>query len=176
TFGQATTTGTEPQFVTAPLAEPITIGGASELRAFIQGPSEAISGLLSADLVDIDPKGEAAIIGQSPKNVAANASSTQPVETKVPIAIAVPHTVPAGHQIGVRFRITFVGTSGHTLFYDSDEYPSGVKFQIGRVITAEDCPDLIDTSPGPVTQPSTPPPGNDGAPAPASRRVRAGSR
>lgn len=176
TFGQATTTGAEPQFATAPLTEPVTIGGASELRAFIQGPSEAISGLLSADLIDLDPKGEEAIIGQSPKNVAANASSTQPVETKVPIAIAVPHTVPAGHQIAVRFRITFVGTAGHTLFYDSDKYPSGIKFQTGRVITSEDCPDPIDAAPGPVTQPSTPPAGNDGAPTPGSRRVMAGSR
>lgn len=175
TFGQATTTGAEPQFATAPLTEPVTIGGASELRAFIQGPSEAVSGLMSADLIDIGPEGEPAIIGQSPKNVAANASATQPVETKVPIAVAVPHTVPAGHRIAVRFRITFVGTAGHTLFYDSDKYPSGVKFQTGRVITSEDCPELIDTAPGPVTQPSTPPPGND---SPAARRqpARSGSR
>ena len=46
--------------------------------------------------------------------------------------MSMPHTVTAGHQIGVRFQITFVGTSGHTLFYDSDKYPSGVRFQTGR--------------------------------------------
>ncbi|MEW6475630.1 MAG: S8 family serine peptidase [Actinomycetota bacterium] len=156
TFGQATSTGQEPEFATAPLTEPVTVGGASELRAFIQGPSEAVSGLLSADLIDVDPKGGVSIIGQSPKNVAAKASATQPVETKVPIAVAVPHTVPVGHKIAVRFRITFVGTSGHTLFYDSDKYPSGIKFQTGQVITHEDCPSLLDTTPGPVTSPSTP--------------------
>jgi len=160
TFGQATSTGKEPQFSTPALTEPVTIGGASELRAFIQGPSEAVSGLLSADLIDVDPKGAVAIIGQSPKNVAAKASSTQPVETKVPIAVAVPHTVPVGHQVAVRFRITFVGTSGHTLFYDSDKYPSGITVQTGQVITHEDCPPLIATTPGPVTSPSTPA-GND---------------
>jgi hypothetical protein len=154
TFGQMTTTGKEPVFATAPLAAPVTIGGVSELRAFIQGPSEALSGLLSGELIDVDPKGTPAIIGQSPKDVAAKASSTQPVETKVPITVAVPHTVPVGHQIAVRFRITFVGTSGHTLFYDSDKYPSGVKFQTGQVITHEDCPQLIDTTPGPVQSPS----------------------
>jgi hypothetical protein len=150
TFGQVTSTGKEPQFTTAPLTEPVTIGGASEMRAFIQGPSEAASGLLSADLVDIDPQGTVALIAQSPKNVPANASSTQPVETKVTIPVAVPHTVPVGHMIGVRFRITFVGTSGHTLFYDSDKYPSGIKFETGQVITHEDCPHLVDTTPGPV--------------------------
>jgi hypothetical protein len=81
------------------------------------------------------------------------------VETKVPIPVAAPHTVPVGHQIAIRFRITFVGTSGHTLFYDSDKYPSGVKFQTGQVITHEDCPQLIDTTPGPVTSPSNGPAG-----------------
>ncbi|HEV8628164.1 MAG TPA: S8 family serine peptidase [Acidimicrobiia bacterium] len=158
TFGQATSRGKEPQFATGPLTTPVTIGGASELRAFIQGPSEAVSGLLSGELIDLDPNSGAVVtIGQSPKDVTAKASSTQPVETKVPIPVAVPHTVPVGHQIAVRFRITFVGTSGHTLFYDSDKYPSGVAFQTGQVITHEDCPQLIDTTPGPVTSPSNGP-------------------
>jgi hypothetical protein len=140
--------------------EPVTIGGASELRAFIQGPSEAASGLLSAELIDLDPgSGAAATIGQSQKDVTAKASSTQPVETKVPIAVAVPHTVPVGHQVAIRFRITFVGTSGHTLFYDSDKYPSGVAFQTGQV-AHEDCPQVIDTTPGPVTSPSDGPAGD----------------
>jgi hypothetical protein len=154
TFGQATSRGKEPQFATAPLTAPVTIGGASELRAFMQGPSEAASGLLSAELIDLDPEGGATVIGQSPKDVTANASSTQPVETKVPIPVAMPHTVPVGHRIAVRFRITFVGTSGHTLFYDSDKYPSGVKFQTGQVISHEDCPQLIDATPAPVGSPS----------------------
>jgi serine protease AprX len=158
TFGQATSRGKAPQFATGPLTEPLTIGGVSELRAFIQGPSEAVSGLLSAELIDLDPDSGAIVtIGQSPKDVTANASSTQPVETKVPIPVAMPHTVPVGHQIAVRFRITFVGTSGHTLFYDSDKYPSGIAFQTGQVITHEDCPQLVATSPGPVTSPSNGP-------------------
>jgi serine protease AprX len=157
TFGQATSRGSEPQFATAPLTAPVTIGGASELRTFIQGPSEAVSGLLSGELIDVTPDGGSTVIGQSPKDVTANASSTKPLETKVPIAVAMPHTVPVGHQIAVRFRITFVGTSGHTLFYDSDKYPSGVKFQTGQVITHEDCPKLINTTPAPVASPSSGP-------------------
>ena len=91
TFGQATTSGKEPQFATAPLTEPVTIGGAAELRAFIQGPSEAVAGLLSGDLVDIDPQGGPAIIGRSPKNVAAKATVAMPTETRVPIPIATVH-------------------------------------------------------------------------------------
>jgi hypothetical protein len=158
TFGQATSRGNEPEFATAPLTAPVTVGGTSELRAFIQGPGEAASGLLSGELIDLGPEGAATVIGQSPKDVTANASATKPVETKVPIVVAVPHTVPAGHQIAVRFRITFVGTSGHTLFYDSDKYPSGVKYQTGQVITSDDCPKLIETSPGPVATPSDTPP------------------
>ena len=150
TFGQATTSGKEPQFATAPLTEPVTIGGAAELRAFIQGPSEAVAGLLSGDLVDIDPQGGPAIIGRSPKNVAAKATVAMPTETRVPIPIATVHTVPVGHQIGVRLRLSFVGTSAHTLFYDSDKYPSGVTFQTGQVITHEDCPPVIGTGPAPV--------------------------
>jgi hypothetical protein len=166
TFGQATSTRKEPQFSTAPLTEPVTIGGASELRAFIQGPSEAVAGLLSGDLIDIDPKGGVAIIGQSPKDVAAKASAAQPTETRVPIPVAEPHTVPVGHRVGVQMRLSFVGTSAHTLFYDSTRYPSGVSFQTGQVITHQDCPPLIGTGPAPVggsghpsaTPPATSPP------------------
>jgi len=162
TFGQATSTGREPQFSTAPLAEPVTIGGDGVLRAFIQGPSEAVAGLLSGDLVDIDPTGGVAIIGQTPKDVPAKTMSTEPTETTVPLPVAAPHTVPVGHQIGVRFRLTFVGTSAHTLFYDSDKYPSGVTFQTGAVITHDDCPHLVGTSPPPVGGPAGP--GDQSAP------------
>jgi hypothetical protein len=150
TFGQATSTGKEPLFTTPPLAEPTTLGGSAQLRAFIQGPSEAVAGLLTGDLVDVDPNGAMSIIGQSPKDVAANASAAGPVETKVPIPVAAPHTVPAGHEIGIRIRLSFVGTSAHTLFYDSDKYPSGISIQMGQVITHEDCSHVIGTGPAPV--------------------------
>ena len=168
TFGQLTSTAKAPQFVTAPLPDPVTIGGAAELLAFIQGPSEAVAGHLSGDLVDIDPKGGAAVIAESPKNIAVNASSAAPELTKVPIPVGPGHTVPAGHQIGVRIRLSFVGTSAHTLFYDSDKYPSGVTFETGQVVTHQDCPPLIGTGPAPVSgggdsqKPSAAPP----APAP----------
>jgi len=58
-----------------------------------------------------------------------------------------------------------VGTSGHTLFYDSTRYPSGVSIQTGQVITHEDCPHLIGTGPAPVgnsgSGPSATPPATD---------------
>ena len=57
----------------------------------------------------------------------------------------------AGHQIGVRIRLSFVGTSAHTLFYDSDRYPSGVTLQMGQVITHEDCPPVIGAGSAPVS-------------------------
>ena len=153
TFGQATSRTAPPEFVTAPLTAPMTIGGASELRAFIQGPGEMASGLLSGELLDRDPAGTETVIGQSPKGVAARASSTEPLETIVPIAVSVPHTVKVGHQIAVRLKITFIGTSGHTLFYDSDKYPSGVRFQTGQIITGDECPGLLDKTPGTVASP-----------------------
>jgi hypothetical protein len=155
TFGQATTSRKEPQFTTQPLTAPMTIGGAGELRAFIQGPSEAVAGLLSGELVDLDPSGGDTVIAQTPKNVAVKASATQPAETMVPIPIPTVHTVPVGHRIAMRLRMSFVGTSGHTLFYDSDKYPSGVILQTGQV-AHEDCPPLVGgTSPSPVVPPAS---------------------
>jgi hypothetical protein len=173
TFGQATTTGDEPQFETLPLAEPVTIGGVAEIRAFIQGPSEAVAGLLQGDLIDIDPEGTVTVIGQSQRDVAAATMATHPTETKVPIPVPDPYTVPVGHHIGVRLRLTFVGTSAHTLFYDSTRYQSGVTFETGQVITREDCPPLIgatDPTPTPMDNPpkeptATPPPTAPALPA-----------
>jgi serine protease AprX len=151
TFGQLTTTaGREPKFVTAPLAEPLTIGGIGELTAFIQGPSEAVAGHLSGDLIDVDPKGTASVIGETPKNIAVNANSAMPELTKVPIPVGTGYTVPAGHALGVRIRLSFVGTSAHTLYYDSDKFPSGVSLQTGQVVTHEDCPSVIG-GPAPVS-------------------------
>ena len=109
---------------------------------------------VNTQVLSVSPAGTETMIGQSPKGVPAEASSTKPVETKVPIAVSMPHTVKVGHQIAVRFKISFVGTSGHTLFYDSDKYPSGIKFQTGQVITHEDCPRLVDMTPGPVGSPA----------------------
>jgi serine protease AprX len=152
TFGQATTTQDEPQFTTLPLAEPVTVGGTAELLAYIQGPSEAVAGLLQGDLIDVDPKGAVTVIGKSKQDVAAESASTHPTATKVPIALSGAYTVPAGHRLGVRLHLTFVGTSAHTLFYDSTKYPSGVSFQTGEVIKSEDCT-LVDTD----TTPSPPP-------------------
>jgi hypothetical protein len=163
TFGQLTSTaGREPKFVTAPLTEPLTIGGIGELVAFIQGPGEAVAGHLSGDLIDVDPKGQAVVIGETPKNIAVNAASAAPELTKVPIPVGSGYTVPAGHSLGVRIRLSFVGTSAHTLYYDSDKYPSGLSLQTGAV-THQDCPPVVSSgaSPAPVTgggdQPSPPP-------------------
>src|SRR5205814_2894287 len=74
-----------------------------------------------------------------------------PELTKVPIPVGTGYTVPAGHSIGVRIRLSFVGTSAHTLYYDSDKYPSGVSLQTGQVVTHEDCPPVIGAGPAPVS-------------------------
>jgi serine protease AprX len=156
TFGQATTTKDEPQFTTLPLAEPVIIGGDAQLKAYIQGPSEAVAGLLQGDLIDVKPDGSVTVIGKSKQDVAANSASTHPTEVNVPIPLSGAYTVPAGHQIGVRLHLTFVGTSAHTLFYDSTKYPSGVSFQTGEVIKTEDCA-LVN----PGTAPAAPVEGDD---------------
>lgn len=152
TFGQATTTQQVPQFTTLPLAEPLTVGGTAELLAYIQGPSEAVAGLLQGDLIHVDPGGHVTVIGKSKQDVAAESASTHPTAVKVPITLSGAYTVPAGHHIGVRLHLTFVGTSAHTLFYDSTKYPSGMTFQTGEVIKSDDCA-LVGTD----TTPSPPP-------------------
>src|SRR5206468_384032 len=91
TFGQAPSTSQPPIFSTAPLTEPVTLGGEAELRTFIQGPSDAVAGRLGASILDIDDKGVPAVIGDAPPKEGAKASTAAPEETKVKIPLGGPH-------------------------------------------------------------------------------------
>jgi hypothetical protein len=61
------------------------------------------------------------------------ASSSEPVLTEVPVELAQPVTVPAGHRIALTLAVSFIGTSAHTLYFDSDEFPSGMVLTTGRL-------------------------------------------
>ncbi|MGH2579217.1 MAG: hypothetical protein ACRDG9_15930, partial [Actinomycetota bacterium] len=66
-----------------------------------------------------------------------------PVLTEAPIELAKPVTVAPGHRIAIRLAVSFVGTSGHTLYFDCDEYPSGLRLTTGTL--EEQPPCRVDT-------------------------------
>ncbi|HEY3240203.1 MAG TPA: S8 family serine peptidase, partial [Acidimicrobiia bacterium] len=140
-FGLASTLVTPPRFVSAPLPAPVTIGGPAAVQVWVQGPSEAVQGLISGELLDVAPDGKAddAVIGEIPDKVKLAASSAEPVMTEAPVEVAKPVTVPAGHRIALMLRVSFVGTSAHTLYFDSDEYPSGLRLTTGRLEETPAC-------------------------------------
>jgi hypothetical protein len=56
-----------------------------------------------------------------------------PAATDVAIPIEGFLTIPAGHRLGVRLILSFIGTAGDTLLYDSTQYPSGLTAFAGRL-------------------------------------------
>ncbi|MDQ3944571.1 MAG: S8 family serine peptidase, partial [Actinomycetota bacterium] len=133
-FGLASTLVTPPRFVSEPLAAPVTVGGPAAVRVWVQGPSEAVQGLISGQLLDVAPDGkEETVIGEIPAKVKLGASSAEPVLTEAPVELTKPVTVPAGHRIALTLAVSFIGTSAHTLYFDSDEYPSGLRLTTGRL-------------------------------------------
>jgi serine protease AprX len=133
-FGLASTLVTPPRFVSAPLPAPVTLGGPAAVRVWVQGPSEAVQGLISGELLDVPPDGKPdTVIGEIPTKVKLSASSGEPLLTEAPVELAKPVTVPAGHRIALSLAVSFVGTSGHTLYFDSGEYPSGLRLTTGRL-------------------------------------------
>jgi serine protease AprX len=139
TFGQLTTSARPPVFTTDSLTQPLVLGGPAGVGTWVQGPSEVATGQLTAELLDLPPSGEPVVIGETPPHVKLVAGSLEPLKTEAPITLAAPYTVLPGHRLGVRLALTFIGTSGDTLYYDSDEYPSGVSLTTGEVVTRKDC-------------------------------------
>ncbi len=155
-FGLASTLVTPPRFVSAPLPAPLTLGGPAAVGVWVQGPSEAFQGVISGELLDVAPDGKAdAVIGQIPPKVRLAAASDKPILTEAPVDLAKPVTVAAGHRVAISLAVSFIGTSGHTLYFDSDEYPSGLRLTTGRL---EETPPCRAEAPG-KDQPA------DGAPA-----------
>jgi serine protease AprX len=181
TFGSLTTGGTGKPvlFSGPPLGEPLTLGGGAEVETWIQGPSEAVTGLLTANLLDVPPSGPPVTIGSTPPRSPAKASATEPLQTKLPIALTGVTTLASGHRLAVTLTHTFIGTAGHTLFYDSDKYPSGVTVTAGDV-RSRVCPDAPEAVrrpasrpfPGPSpTAPAAPPAPSPPAPGPVRSLV-----
>jgi hypothetical protein len=137
-FGLASTLVTPPRFMSEPLPAPLTIGPPAAVRVWVQGPSEAVQGLISGELHDLAPDGKTdTVIGAIPAKIKLSASSAEPLLTEAPIELAKPVTVPAGHRVALTLGVSFIGTSAHTLYFDSDEYPSGLRLSTGRL---EDTP------------------------------------
>jgi serine protease AprX len=134
-----------PVFATAPLAEPLSLGGAAVVRTFLQGPGEAVSGILRAELLDLapPPAGEGQkppapeVVATSSGDDGGRAAVQAPAATEVSIPIEGIVTIPAGHRLGVRLILSFIGTAGDTLLYDSLQYPSGLTAFAGRL--AQEC-------------------------------------
>ncbi len=133
-FGLATTAVTPPRFVSEPLAAPLTIDEPATVQVWVQGPSEVVQGLLSGQLLDLSPDGKADIvIGQIPAGAVLSAASAEPLLTEAPLELVKPVTVPAGHRLALMLGVSFIGTSAHRLYFDSDEYPSGLRLTTGRL-------------------------------------------
>ncbi|MGH9000807.1 MAG: S8 family serine peptidase, partial [Acidimicrobiia bacterium] len=160
TFGSVSTNLSPPLFTSAPLTEPLTVGGPATVELWVQGPSEAVTGVVSAQLIDLDGENRT-VIAQSPPDVPLAAGASEPQVNKVEVPVPVPHTVPAGHQLALALDVTSVSTSSHTLFYDSDAFPSGVTVTTGKLDTTKACPDegseaASPTNPEPVPPPADP--------------------
>lgn len=167
TFGVFTANLSPPAFTSAPLDAPLTMGGPAQIDVWIQGPSEVVTGLVSAQLIDYDPQTKARIVfGQSAPEVKVKASAAEPLLTEIPLAMPNPHTLPAGHQLEISLDITQLPTAGHTLLYDSDEYPSGMKFTTGALEAIDSCNGDLTDVPAADLQP-TPPVDEDPAMAPS---------
>ncbi len=157
TFGVFTANLSPPAFTSEPLSEPLTIGGPAQVDVWIQGPSEVVTGLVSAQLIDVDPATKArTVFGQSAPDSKVQAGVAEPLQTEVPLALPSAHTLAPGHQLEIALDITQLPTAGHTLLYDSKQYPSGIKFTTGALQAIDSCDgDLTDVPPADL-QPTPP--------------------
>jgi serine protease AprX len=123
-----------PIFTTAPLTAPLVVGQAASVTVYAQGAGgTGATGLLNGALLDVAPDGTPKTIATMPGSTPAAVGLTSPSKTTASIPIAKAYTIPAGHRLGVSVGTTWIGTTGDALFYDSDEFPSGVSVTTGSV-------------------------------------------
>jgi serine protease AprX len=125
--------GPAPVFATEPLAAPLTLGGPQTAEVWVQRGPQAAAGTFGATLYDLAPDGTPTTIGTTDGTMGVN-EDVAPVRTAQDILVAKGYTVPAGHRLALSVSITFIGTVGDTLLYDSDEFPSGVTLTTGRIV------------------------------------------
>ncbi len=128
-----------PVFATAPLAEPLGLAGTAVVGTFLQGPGEAVTGVLKAELLDLPPDGQGTpiVVAASSGDDRGRAALDAPARSEVAVPITGVVTIPAGHRLGVRLTLTFIGTAADTLLYDSERYPSGLTVFAGT--PSQDC-------------------------------------
>jgi hypothetical protein len=161
--------GPAPVFATEPLAEPLTIGGPQTAEVWVQrAPQLPAQGTFVATLYDLAPDGTPTIIGATDGTVGVN-EDVAPVRTAQDILVAKGYTVPAGHRLAMSVGVTFIGTVGDTLLYDSDEFPSGVTLTTGRIVDKVLCnvPTAVQAAQAapPAAPAPVPAPGGAGLPA-----------
>ena len=128
-------------FATAPLAEPLSLSGAAVVQTWLQGPGEAATGRMRAELIDVPPDAGTAprTVGTSSGEDPGRAAVAGPQRSELLVPMAGIVTIPAGHRLAVRLTLSFAGTAADTLLYDSTRYPSGLTAFTGRPV--EDCTD-----------------------------------
>jgi hypothetical protein len=159
--------GPAPVFATEPLAEPLTIGGPQTAEVWVQrSPQLPAQGTFVATLYDLAPDGTPTIIGVTDGTVGVNEDVT-PARTAQDILVAKGYTVPAGHRLAMSVGVTYIGTVGDTLLYDSDEFPSGVTLTTGRIVDKVLCnvPTAVQAAQAAPPAAPAPAPGGAGLPA-----------
>lgn len=131
--------GPTPRFSTAPLTAPLVLGDGAAVTVYVQGKTNQVSGSLGAVLLDIAPDGSASTIGALDGSTGVAEDAAAPAKTTAVLLMGHPVTVGAGHRIALDVSTTFIGTVGNTLFYDSDEFPSGVTLTTGEIVTKSLC-------------------------------------
>lgn len=158
TFGDRSATDTTgPLFTTEVFEKSVTIGGAS-LELWVQGPNDAVGGFIEGQLLDFGPNGEVVPFGGIEPGKGLEATATAPAKTEVKFILPRGfHTLEPGHRLGLTMTTTFAGTSGNTLYYDSDAHPSQLVLATGERVTPQDCPAVTDPSAEhPSPQPGSP--------------------
>ena len=131
--------GPSPTFSTPPLAAPLTIGGAIGLEVWVSGKSDLVSGSLQGTVLDVSPDGTAKAIATADGSVGVSEGLGKPAKTDQVLMLGSPYTIETGHRLGLALGITFVGTVGNTLFYDSERTPSGITLTTGRIKRINPC-------------------------------------
>jgi hypothetical protein len=120
----------DPVFVGDPLTSELSLAGVGEARLFLHRTGVPTKGVVRATLLDTGPDGKSRLLAEAEAEVASKPGGGAEA-TVVPFSLE-PHTVPAGHRLAVGFIVASAGSTGDTLLYDSDRFPSGVTLPTGR--------------------------------------------
>jgi len=143
-FDEFTTGGLErpqPLYTTDVFSSPVTFGGAPVVQTWVQGPSETLSGgALELHLVDLAPDGTPHEFAGTTNTITMHTDPGAPARTDAVLLQASPYTVPAGHRLGLRIGVLHSqNTAVDRIYFDSDEFPTGVHLLTGHTATVNTC-------------------------------------